>query len=831
MLFPLNEPKSMRYIDVDIETNLVHLRVPFVGGQEISTDNTCQSKTELNVFFRMGDGVRELESYKSVLEFHLSLLDENDERRTIKEERLAQINTYLETVISMQNSYITTIDTFLAKPSNLYSIQLRPQMQDPMSVVVNPVFTINRKNSSSGTPLSPLYNKMHDAFPRLTLGKPDPSMQLITSTLSALPQDASFEDIQRVLNEQCQALFDIPVDFQSYINRTDHRTTEKQTVDKAYIDALMGFGDDTTPEEYINALLGCCASSLWVTLEGSPFYLGTYSAAEEQAECLSMMTQFYLGVLNVHCRAQGISNKNFGEILDNSSTLSQALVESISQALTSGDDVESAVISFFNAHKVAFSLSENLGPNDKNAIQNKFKISYKTVTATKENPYMDDFMILDRKASGEKDIFFTQNGLICTDFANIAPPGPHQDYFTEIRQNAATHANALNSQEEPAITIDIEPEALMDKLSNIQWGKVPREMIDACRTFPAFLNRQFSDDVAKGNQDEAEAMLRAPEDKQAMLRMPTKLTDYSGRTFNCTAYEYAYWAKDTRMCRMLESHMDDATKTYLLDKVEEMEQVGLAYRQHGVDYQNPHYDNSFVLKDLSANEFSQIKKMLGANNNKIQEATVDNYRTLAFSATEYEQLKQAVEKHKQYRATSFFYTSPANAIANKLTFDFNSLITALDKYTTKFVRHDSHQQGIAWLEVGMAQRDVPAHIAQEYCDEDGDFGPQSEFNEPDLSRASIFNFSRNQDWFPPAASSAGLGVDFAVIRGRMNTEAEGGVWRGMAGGVRPGAASNLKAVRRLDEVRTADLTRSRDILSEAVPNQRLGLSSLRGFSS
>jgi len=200
----------------------------------------------------------------------------------------------------MRDSYQVTVNTLLSQSSNLYSIQLRPRIQDPISNVVNAVFSINRGNDLSGTPLSPLYNAMHEVFPCLTLGKHDPRTQLVNSTLSALPQDASFEDIQRVLTEQCQTLFGTPVDFKHDISRD----RENQTVDKAHIDTLMRFGGDATADEYIHALLSLCASSLWTTLTGSPFYLGTYTTPAEQAEGLSMMTQFYLGVLNVYCRAQ-----------------------------------------------------------------------------------------------------------------------------------------------------------------------------------------------------------------------------------------------------------------------------------------------------------------------------------------------------------------------------------------------------------------------------------------------------------------------------------------------------------------------------------------------
>jgi len=738
MQIPLIEPTSTRYIHVNPVTHHVHLLVPFVGGQDVSTDNTCRSTTELNAFFG-GGGVSELEAYKSVLEFHISLLEEGDERRHTKEERLAQINLYLEAVIGMRDSYQATVNAFLSQPSNLYSIQLRPRVQDPISNVVNPVFTVNRKNDYRGNPSSPLYNKMHEIFSRPTLGKPDPRTQLITAVLAALPENASFENIQRVLTEQCQTMFGTPVDFQHYIKRTPGEMRENQTVDKTHIDTLMGFGEDGTSEEYIEALLGLCAPNLSTSFTGSPFYLGRYTTSAEQAERLSIMTQFYLGVMNVHCRAKDISNKNFGEILDGSPDLSQALIGTLSQALVRGEDVEGAVVDFLNAHKQEFYLSRDLSTSDKDTIQRKFEITYRTVTATKENLHMDDFMLLDTEARSKKDVFFTQKGLICTDFSNIATTGQHFAYFAEIREEASTHPEVMRPQDEPVITVDIEPEALMDKLGDVQWDRLPKEVADACRALPAFQLRQFPDDVAKGRQDEAEAILQASDDKQTLLTTRAKFTDYSGRTFNCTAYEYAYWAKDTHMRRMLESHMDDETKRQLLERVNEMEHTGLAYQQHGVSYQNPHYDMSFVLKNLNLDEFRQLQTMVGQNIAKINHATADNYQTLPFTATEYEQLKKALDHHKQYRLTSFFYTSPANAVANKLKFDFKSLITALDTYVTNYDRWNYNQQEEAWLNVGKAQRDVPAHIAHEYCRGDRSFDPRPEFNEETLPRCFTFD--------------------------------------------------------------------------------------------
>ena len=840
MLIPLTEPKLMRYIRINPSTNQVHLLMPFVGGQDISTDNTCKSEVELKAFFE-GGAVSELEFYKSTLEFHISLLAKSDSHRLVKEARLSKINTYIEAVIGMRSSYKIAVAALLSQPSNLYSIQLRPRIQDHLSRVVNPVFTVNRGNDSWGTPLSPLYSNMHAVFPALRLGKPDPRTQLIEAVMLALPEKVSFENIRCVLTEKCQTMFGMPVDFQHYIKQAPGSMSQQQTVDKAHIDDLMGFGDDTTSEEYVDALLGVCAASLWTTLPGSPFYSEASANPADKAERLSMMTQFYLGVMNVYCRAKGISNENFGERLDGSLTLSQALVETVSEALSQGEDVEHAVVTFFNAHSQAFNLSRALTPVDKEAIQQKFEITYRTVTATKENPHMDDFMLLDTEARGENDRFFTRQGLICTYFSSIVLTGPHEQYFKNIRQELAIHPDITTPQDESVITVDIEPEELMDKLSDVQWEKLSKEIVDACRALPAFQVRQLSDDVAKGKQDEANAILQAFEDKQTLLRTLSKFTDYSGRLFHCTAYEYAYWAKDTHMCRMLESHMDDETKTQLLERVKAMERSGLAYQQNGLPYQNPHYDMSFVLKDLNPDEFRQLQTMTGQKIAKIKNATVDNYATLAFTATEYEQLKKELAPHTRvwnsmlscsgsfqcldyltypaFFIASFFITSSEKSIGDKLQFDFHSLIGALESYINDYDRSGYHEREMAWLEVGKAQRDVPAHVAHEYCRPYWLCQPRPQFNEGNLPRnLKVYNYiaGLSESWFPLVVS--GLGVDFAVAWGAAPGHRGGG---GGALACRRGCCRSrggpplvdLAAIRGLDAVRTIDLAQSLENLT------------------
>ncbi len=822
MLIPLNEPSNFRYIYINSATNRVHLLIPFIAGIDVSTDNTCKSDLELKAFFE-GGAFNELESYKCTLEFHLSLLKKSDAHYKVKKERLTQINTYLEAVFDMSNRYQNVVKTFLGKPSNLYSIQLRPRDQDPMSRVVNPVFTINRGNDSRGTPLSPLYNKMHEIFPRLVLGKPDPRTDLIDKVLEILPPDAAFEDIKRALETQCAERFKIDIDVESWLRPVPDKKGIKEPVDKAHIDAIMGFSNNASSKDYIDSLLGICAPNLWRMIAGSPFYLGIYDDAAHQTESLSIMTQFYLGVLNVYCRSKGVGDRNFGAILDGSSSLSQELIEIVATALRRGQKVETLIFAFFNRHQHEFNLSRKLNSEDKRAIIQKFEATYRTVTATEENPHMDDFMFLDTEAQGEYDIFITHNGLICTDASNIIPTTPqNQGYFADVRHEARLHRGIVTPQDEPVITIDIELDALMDKLSEVQWERLPVNVVEAYRALPAFKVRELLDDVAKGKQDEAQAILESSKDKQTLLRTPSKFTDYSGRTFQSTAYEYAYWAKDKHMMRMLERHMDDETKAFMLEKIDAIEQVGLSYQQHGITYQNAHYDMSFILKNLNADEFRQLQTIVGQGSAKIRQATIANYKNISFTATEYEALKKILDRAPPQNASSFFFSSPTTNLGKKLQFDFHSLITALDSYVTNFNNWNYHQQEEAWMKVGQAQRDVPAHVAHEYCRPDRSFDPLPSFTEEALPRVLTFcNYCANiNSWFPLSSSSSGLGFDFALARHSFRF----GPFAGKSAYIEivcQRGVLNLAAVRRLDEVRIADLTQSRENLSR--PASQLGL--------
>lgn len=284
---------------------------------------------------------------------------------------------------------------------------------------------------------------------------------------------------------------------------------------------------------------------------------------------------------------------------------------------------------------------------------------------------------------------------------------------------------------------------------------------------PRRLSDKFLQRVAYGEQEQAERLFTDVyqgnvEKIQTALCCQRRFTDYSGRTFHCSAYEYAYWAKDAHMCRMLERHMDDATKAQMLARIKEIERIdkatgkpkGLKYQQHGAEHRSAH-------------------------------------------------------------------------------FDLTPLITALQEYVNGFdawrAAKNWAAMRAAWMKVGIAQRDVPAHVAQEYCRPDRSVVPLPFFNvdregvrRETLPRVfAFYNWNNHRDelWFPLGQVGSGLGFDFALVRLPAGVD---GRWVVGLAGLLERPDDDLAAVSHLDKVRTVELAQSREHLKP--PEQLMELS-------
>ena len=239
--------------------------------------------------------------------------------------------------------------------------------------------------------------------------------------------------------------------------------------------------------------------------------------------------------------------------------------------------------------------------------------------------------------------------------------------------------------------------------------------------------------VMHGEQENAKKLLKM---HPKLLLMTGIATDYSGRTFETTAFRYALWALDTRyMCNMMLDCLPyglqgDAIKQGLLDQYQAQEQDGLNYKLNGVIINETHYN------------FSPIK---------------------------------------------------------------SALQTYINHYDNWYVTRNWSAMQIQWsTAVGLAQRYLPAHVAQHYCDPDKSFDPIPLFNKKIFNRSLEFHNAftdTKQFWVAPVSSTSGLGVAFGITEKGQGVIAGGGV-RGERGSR---ALTHLRTLTALCEARTRDL--------------------------
>ena len=240
--------------------------------------------------------------------------------------------------------------------------------------------------------------------------------------------------------------------------------------------------------------------------------------------------------------------------------------------------------------------------------------------------------------------------------------------------------------------------------------------------------------VMHGEQEKAEKILKI---RPELLMMTGFSDDYSGRTFETTAFRYALWALDTRyMCNMMLDCLPcneegEFIKQALLMQFNAQVQDGVDYELNGVITHETHFN------------FSPIKAAL--------QTCVDNY-------------PDWVENNNW------------DAMRNQ------------------------------WSNVvGLAQRYIPAHVAQHYCDPDEAFYPTPAFNKKTFNRSFAFDnyiSDAREFWFGALFSISGLGVDFGITRGISSTAVASSLAGGSVGGAQQ---ADLAALTALCELRMRDL--------------------------
>lgn len=817
MKLPIKEPTAPRYIYINPKTNTVHLLMPIMSGTEIGLDNTCKSLYSLQEFFGLAGADKQksalgvLSYYKAVLAFGLKYMSASAEK-TAKAHRLFQIDTYLDILRQVQEDTRITnclmrnlpvypeplVHLMQSVGSNLHSIILRPRVQDSYLriTVIRPTFSANHNQivNDQLVSKSSLFDTLRNLYQTipLTAKSTEGLIALIRSRRVGLPVD--FEQIKIQLKDEIKAYLGIDVNFEQTQNNQAQRAAGaivSVPMNQPYLDAQLGISADNpaTIEDYVNGLIHYCTPNLFDNIEGSPFY------TVNNAERLSILTQFFLASLNIACCDASITTADFGQVLERDATLVRGVAKAVKQALAYSSSVEETVISFINQHYNRFGLTRLISEESLSALKvsptlyERFKSHWEEI---KESPHFDEFMLLANKSG----LFVTHQYCMAIHFAHFLQMGLQdnrldvqlQDFNTVYKpDNVIPYKNEHIDADTREIEIDLSQmdrdalQALYDDINNYPDQTLSKELLAQFKLErpdfkPKIDAKQFLQHVAYGEQNEAEAVLQQnPHLAQELLRADgIPFTDYSGRTFKCTAYEYAYWAKDTHMQRMLEKYI----------RINEETRQLIEKRAQDITKAVPSAGSSGLLGWLCG---APTKPQGLYYTTRDKQGIVIEHQDAGFELTS---LINAL-KH---------YVAEYDKKSNKTEADWDTL-------------------GKIWIEeVGRAQRDIPAHIAHEYCHPERSFD-QVNKNKDLLDASNPANLKRQLKfydddtnsidvWFSPNSYSvdSGLGFSFGILRG-CGWDRAAGAGR-TSGPLRIVSLCDSAALRTIGKVRTKDREQS-----------------------
>lgn len=451
----------------------------------VSLDNTCSTGRSLQSFWGVTppetnikppiSALEELIEYKRALEHDIRLLPKNHAIRLKKEERLRQINDYIRALTYVKDNqarYLSDVvhedpkfpvwlHPLLKERKNFFFIQTRPTELHGAVRAIQPVFSLNREDSvdqiGNYIIASQFFSALDRTFVLPLQLSPTPLERLKTAVKSQITLRKSqtitkklFANIQKTTQDQVLKLFNFDIDF-----------TQKDTqlITQAQIDKAVGGDDKLEVEDYIEMLLGFCAPDLMTTIEfDTPIF--NVSNDEIGRDNLIVLIQIFLGEINIHCYANGLSTRNFGQILDSNKNLSYDVATEIKEALAKGGSVEKVLFDLIQNNYRQFGLGAPLKETDFDEIMTAFASHYKT---TKDTPYKDEIpILLDKPGS-----FKLWNGEICVDFANITAHELREldnPSFKQARNNPlsqylspCTTINEMNEHEFESLASECDP--------------------------------------------------------------------------------------------------------------------------------------------------------------------------------------------------------------------------------------------------------------------------------------------------------------------------------------------------------------------------------------
>lgn len=484
------EPDRCDYLYVD-DQNRVHLLIPLVGGEGIATDNTCKTAMELKSFFYgsyfKSSATKVLVDYQTKLKEDINAIEAQryvsplayKELLQTKKKRLEQIENYIQLIQVIKKDFDkdkeihqlqteifpnlpTAISELIKDSQNAFVIRLAPDQTDSYTRLDNPLFELKRNRSAlSSQGFSRLEDglgtRLRNVFQariktNVLVNKKSPKEELVKNILAR----TEHSEIKAKLYDSAQKLkiFENEENFnvlrgiiqEELINVDPRFTVEKMAYGNAAmtLGAVVGinyFDEKESLEDWIKSILSCGVPDESWSLSSGIFYEDLDSkfdrCQEEFVDMMALKVQFMLGEINIYCKANQLSDINFGVFFDSephASNISQLVMEALSQ----GIDVEPVIYKYINNHHTDLGLSKSLSTEQQQEITVKFNSDYSTI---KESPHFDEFLIMD---PSKKSNVYSHHAKMTCHFLDFF--ARHTQGTYPLPESLATHASNLNQE-------------------------------------------------------------------------------------------------------------------------------------------------------------------------------------------------------------------------------------------------------------------------------------------------------------------------------------------------------------------------------------------------
>jgi ankyrin repeat protein len=418
-----------------IKNSKIFLTMPIIAGSDIATDNTCKT---FNVLKKYRDNVQtELDFFDNIFELlgdrytsqRAQIQQYQELYRSLEEQKAFDgcedygsvsndISEILQEIHSMVLDPQTRRDNFLKSSNPTFSLQHKRFGQEEVSESILGIQLREAITNLEKIKLdTPSIDNFKEALPDIDINDEAPLERCRKAWLQAGFTERQWTDAGGALDERIKLMLEI-------------KNEETISFDK---DQLCGALDSVWAIIAQNQVsFNSLANDIFTSTESE----------EVKIDKIAVLTQFFLGNLNIYLKDIDRETINLGEVFDSSEELSSSLANSVQESLTRGDNAADTIINFLEINGLCPELSKEQKEEAKKLFINRY-------ITIKGSDHFDEFFVLPKDTNSPWFYYGGAFSLELTQFASKFQVTKDQfkDFIESVNFNEVTREadNALSN--------------------------------------------------------------------------------------------------------------------------------------------------------------------------------------------------------------------------------------------------------------------------------------------------------------------------------------------------------------------------------------------------